>query len=199
MTRVSVYSAALVACVAATAMIVASIATPNWVSYSVTTAQGETFEKHIGLHKSCSNLDAPACRDFPYAELCQAGEERYFCSMWRTVGFMASLAAILCLAGLVGFAVILRGGKYKRETGWPFVGGMLSLVAVVEFVMISIVAYLFENDDQFTVPGWNLDFSWYLSTVSAALCLLAAAGLAVSAYLLPPEEGYEFLEDPLDA
>lgn len=60
-------------------------------------------------------------------------------------------------------------------------------------------AYLFENDDQFTVPGWNLDFSWYLGTVSAALCLLAAAGLAVSAYLLPPEEGYEFLEDPLDA
>jgi len=38
-----------------------------------------------------------------------------------------------------------------------------------------------------------------LSTVSAAIALLSAVGLAISAYVLPPEEGYEFLEDPLDA
>lgn len=48
------------------------------------------------------------------------------------------------------------------------------------------------------VPGWNLDLSWILSTVSAALCFVAALGLAFSAYLLPPEEGYDFLEDPID-
>lgn len=119
-------------------MIIASIWMPNWVSYSVTAANGETFEKHIGLHKSCSTLDDPPCRDFPYKELCQQGE-RYFCSMWRTVGFMASFATILCLACLVSFTVIMAGGKYKRETGWPFVGVMLTLVAVVEFVIISIV------------------------------------------------------------
>lgn len=119
-------------------MTIASLATPNWVSYSVTTAKGETFEKNIGLHKSCSNLDSPQCRVFPSPELCQAGE-RYFCSMWRTVGFMASFATILCLAGLVTFLVIMRGGKYKRETGWHFVAGMLSLVAIVELVMISLV------------------------------------------------------------
>lgn len=119
-------------------MTIASLATPNWVSYSVTTAKGETFEKNIGLHKSCSNLDSQRCRDFPSPELCQAGG-RYFCSMWRTVGFMASFATILCLASLVTFLVIMRGGKYKRETGWPFVTAMLSLVAVVELVMISLV------------------------------------------------------------
>lgn len=119
-------------------MIVVSIWIPNWVSYSVTTTSGETVEKHIGLHRSCSNLDDPQCRNFPYKELCQDGE-RYFCSMWRTVGFMASFATILCLAGLVSFAVILSGGKYKRETGWPFVGAMLTLVSVVEFATISIV------------------------------------------------------------
>lgn len=60
-------------------------------------------------------------------------------------------------------------------------------------------AYLFDHDDQFKIPGWNLDFSWYLSIISAAFCLLSAAGLAVSAYLLPPEGGYEFLGDPGDA
>ncbi|KAK7423146.1 hypothetical protein QQZ08_009000 [Neonectria magnoliae] len=198
MTRVSVYTSALVAFAAATVMIVVSIWIPNWVSYSVTTTTGETVEKHIGLHRSCSNLSDPPCRSFPYEELCQDGE-RYFCDMWRTVGFMASFATILCLAGLVSFAVIMSGGKYKRETGWPFVGAMLTLVSVVEFATISIVAYLYENDDQFTIPGWNLDVSFYLSTTSASISILTAAGLVLSAYLLPPEEGYDFLEDPLDA
>ncbi|KJK89031.1 hypothetical protein H633G_07080 [Metarhizium anisopliae BRIP 53284] len=174
MTRVYVYSSALVAFVAATGMIVASIFIPNWVSYSVTTPKGDVVEKHIGLHKTCSNLNSPTCREFPTAELCQAGE-RYFCDMWKT------------------------GGKYKRETGWPLVAGMLTLVSVVEFAVISIVAYLFDHDEQFTIPGWNLDVSWYISTVSATIALLAAAGLAVSAYLLSPEGGYEFLEDPIDA
>lgn len=47
------------------------------------------------------------------------------------------------------------------------------------------------------VPGWNLDASWIISTVSAAICLLIAVGLAASAYLLPPEEGYDFLDDPI--
>jgi hypothetical protein len=198
MTRVYVYSTALVAFVAATALLIAATWTPYWVTYSVTTGMGDKIEKHIGLHKSCYSLDDPHCREFPYRELCVEGE-RYFCSMWRTVGFMASFATILSLACLVSFAVIMGGGKYKRETGWPFVGAMLTLVSVVEFAIISIVAYLFDHDDQFTIPGWHLDSSWYLGTVSAAICLLSAIGLAVSAYLLPPEEGYEFLEDPLDA
>ncbi|KAL6908301.1 hypothetical protein GGI43DRAFT_392416 [Trichoderma evansii] len=198
MTRVYVYTAGLVAFVAATAMIVASVTEPHWVSYSVTTTSGETLEKHIGLHKSCSSLDDPHCRDFPSKELCQYGE-RYFCSMWRTVGFMASFEIILCLASLVAFALVMGGGKYRRETGWPFVAALLTLVSVVEFIIISIVAYLYDHDDQFTVPGWNLDVSWYLGTVSAGISLVIAAGLAASAYLLPPEEGYEFLDDPLNA
>lgn len=207
-------------------MIVASITEPHWVSYSVTTTSGETLEKHIGLHKSCSSLDDPHCRDFPSKELCQYGE-RYFCSMWRTVGFMASFTIILCLASLIAFALVMGGGKYRRETGWPFVSALLTLVSVVEFIIISIVvriskaqikhghvgkkkkelsgltvvaqAYLYDHDDQFTVPGWNLDVSWYLGTVSAGISLVIAAGLAASAYLLPPEEGYEFLDDPLNA
>ncbi|KAL7942429.1 hypothetical protein V8C42DRAFT_332405 [Trichoderma barbatum] len=198
MTRVYVYTAGLVAFVAVTAMIVASITEPNWVSYSVTTTAGETLEKHIGLHKSCSSLDDPHCHAFPSKELCQYGE-RYFCSMWRTVGFLASFAIILCLASLISFALVMVGGKYRRETGWPFVAALLTLVSVVEFIIISIVAYLYDHDDQFTIPGWNLDVSWYLGTVSAALSLITAGGLAASAYLLPPEEGYEFLNDPIHA
>ncbi|KAK5987521.1 hypothetical protein PT974_11652 [Cladobotryum mycophilum] len=198
MTRVYIYSAALVAFVAATVMILVAITEPNWVSYSVTTPQGHTFEKHIGLARSCSTLGDPECRSYPYKELCQDGG-RYFCSMWRTVSFIASFAVILCLVNLITFALILGGGKYKRETGWPFIGAMLTMIATLQFIIISIVAYLYDNDDQFTIPGWKLDVSWYLSTVSGAICLITAAGLAASAYLLPREDGYYFLEDPLDA
>lgn len=119
-------------------MIAVPIWLPNWVTYSVTSATGDTVERHIGLHKSCSTLDDPYCRDFPPRDLCEGGE-RYFCSMWRTVGFLASFTTLLCLGGLVTFIVIMCGGKYKRETGWPFAAGMLTLVSVVEFAAISIV------------------------------------------------------------
>ncbi|KAG5752546.1 hypothetical protein H9Q69_004808 [Fusarium xylarioides] len=198
MTRVSVYTSALAAFVAATVMIVIPIWLPNWVTYSVTSATGEIVERHIGLHKSCSTLDDPYCRPFPPKDLCQGGE-RYFCSMWRTVGFLASFTTLLCLGGLVTFVVIMCGGKYKRETGWPFAAGMLTLISIMEFVAISIVAYLYDHDDQFNIPGWLLDTSFYLSTTAAVICLLTATGIAFSAYLLPPEEGYDFLSDPLDA
>jgi hypothetical protein len=64
--------------------------------------------------------------------------------MWRTVGFMASFAIILCLASLISFAIVMAGGKYRRETGWPFVSALLTLVSVVEFIIISIVVRIVE-------------------------------------------------------
>ncbi|OLN93057.1 hypothetical protein CCHL11_07497 [Colletotrichum chlorophyti] len=197
MTRVSVYSAALVAFVAATAMIISSITIPHWVSYSVTTADGKEFSKHIGLHRVCSNVEDPPCKLFPTDELCSKDGERYFCSMWRSVGFLASFSTILHLASLVTFLVIMAGGKYKRETGWKILGGLLVLVALVEFTLMGIVAYLYDHDEQFRVPGWGLDTSWILCTISASLSVLSALGLAISAFVLPPEEGYEFLNDPI--
>lgn len=120
------------------AMAVASIGTHDWVTYSVTTPKGDRFEKHIGLHRSCSSLASPPCSPYPPESLCLGGA-RYFCNMWRTAGFMASFGAILCLASLVTFAVVMRGGKYKRETGWPVVAGMLTLASAVEFAVVSIV------------------------------------------------------------
>jgi hypothetical protein len=59
-------------------------------------------------------------------------------------------------------------------------------------------AYLYDNDGQFSIPGWRLDKSWYLSTVGATISLVTAIGMALSAYMLPPEEGYEFIDDPID-
>jgi len=176
-------------------MLVVSIASPAWVSYKTKTDAGDAVYKRIGLHQSCSNLATPQCRTFPDDQLC-LGDERSFCDMWRTVGFLANLSAIFHLAGVVALGVVMANGKYQRERGWPLVTGLLGVAAVVEYVIIGIVAYLYDNDEQFAVAGWALDYSWYLCLVSAMAAALGATMLASSAYLLPPEDGYDFLEDP---
>lgn len=60
-------------------------------------------------------------------------------------------------------------------------------------------SFLYDNDEYFSVPGWNLDTSWVLCTVSASIAALLGGTLTICAYLLPPEDdGYNFLEDPID-
>ena len=199
MTRTVVYSAALVAFASATAMTLASIALPNWVSYGVTSTKGRSVTRNVGLHRSCSSVLDPPCRPFPLDRDDCAGDGSAFCSMWRTTGFLVSLAAVLELVTLVAFRVVMAGGKQKRVGGWRILGGLLSTVALVLVAAVSIVAYLYDNDDKFFVPGWHLDTSWILATVSAGLSVLCAAGLATSAFVLPQERGYEFLGDPAAA
>ncbi|TQV92873.1 hypothetical protein V2A60_003821 [Cordyceps javanica] len=179
-------------------MILASIAMPNWIDYAVTTAKGDTIRKTIGLHRSCSTLDGYRCAPYPTAGLCQS-ERPYFCTVWRTTGWLASFSVVLALAGLVSFGVALGGGKYRRESGWPFVAALVATFAGVQLIVVSIVAYLFDHDDQFVIPGWQLGASWYLSLSSALLGIATVVGLVLSTFLLPPEGGYEFLDEPMDA
>jgi hypothetical protein len=195
MTRRNVYWAGLAAFGAATAMMLISIGSPDWVSFKTQTTVGDYVYKRVGLHQTCTNLPEPRCTTFPDEQLC-TGDERTFCDMWRTVGFLANLSAIVHLAGVVAFVVVMAGGKYQRERGWPLIGGLLAVASVVEFFIIAIVSYLYDYDEQFTVAGWALDYSWYLCLASATTAALGAAGLVSSAYVLPPEDGYEFLEDP---
>lgn len=54
-------------------------------------------------------------------------------------------------------------------------------------------AYLFDHDDLFLVPGYELGMAFYLSAGSVVAAMLAAAGLAISAIVLPREDGYEML------
>ncbi|KAM0510275.1 hypothetical protein ACHAPB_000625 [Verticillium nonalfalfae] len=69
----------------------------------------------------------------------QCTGERSFCSMWRTVGFLASFATILQLATIVSFLVIMVGGRFKREVGWKLLGLMLVVVGLFEFSIMGIV------------------------------------------------------------
>ena len=63
-----------------------------------------------------------------------------------------------------------------------------------EGLMLGPQAYLYDNDDRF-FPGWRLDTSWILCTVSWSVMVLLAAGLSASAFLLSPEGGYELIPD----
>ncbi|SPQ21981.1 5694e39c-5271-435a-a649-dba11c1f462f [Thermothielavioides terrestris] len=197
MTRTVVYGSALVAVVAATAMTLTAILSPRWVSYTVPAPAGGTVTDTIGLHHRCASSTG-RCLPFPDEARCQAGgsEGRAFCSMWRSAGFLMNLAAVAELATVVGFLAVMAGGKVKRQGGWKVLGGMLGAVAAAELVGMAVVAYLFDHNELFLVPGYRLDSSWYLCMLSAAVALLAAAGLAISAFVLPPEDGYQLLSDP---
>ncbi|KAK6841737.1 hypothetical protein PG990_006269 [Apiospora arundinis] len=197
MTRLVVYNVALGVFVAATILTITSIMTSNWVEYSVTAQNtNATFSHHMGLHKSCSlsaTTDTMTCRPFPDEDDCR--DDQFFCSMWRSSGFLMSFATVVELATAISFLVVMLGGKYKREEGWFVIAGLLIADAMIEFAGMGIVAYLFNTDTQFDSPGWDLGYSWILCTVSASVSVLLAIAFSLSAYFLPPEDDYEYVGD----
>ena len=55
--------------------------------------------------------------------------------------------------------------------------------------------YLKDNDEKFSVPGWHLDKSWDLCTVSWVMQVLVALAITFAALYLPSEGGYELIPD----
>ncbi|KAK4122297.1 hypothetical protein N657DRAFT_646985 [Parathielavia appendiculata] len=121
-------------------MTIISIISPNWVSYTVPAPTGGTVTDSIGLHRRCTSSPGNwKCTPFPDEARCE-GDGRSLCSMWRTTGFLMSFATVAELATVVGFLVILAGGKVKRHGGgWRILGGMLAVVATAEFVGMAVV------------------------------------------------------------
>ena len=107
-----------------------------------------------GLHSRCNSV-TDECNYFPQQADCH-GDERAFCTLWRSVGFLMSLAVVLEGMTLIAFVVMLAGGKQKRENGWRIVCALLCIVAVVQCLAMAFIAYLYNNDDRF-FPGWKLD------------------------------------------
>lgn len=90
-----------------------------------------------GLHRRCSSL-TDTCESFPQREDCH-GEDRYFCSMWRSVGFLMSFAVVLEGMSIVAYLIILSGGKRLRENGWRLLSILIILSAVLQAASMSIV------------------------------------------------------------
>ncbi|KAL1975085.1 hypothetical protein VTN31DRAFT_3477 [Thermomyces dupontii] len=193
LTKTIVYIGTLILFLIATALTLASIIIPKWVSYH---SDKPSFHYSYGLHRRCSSLTG-TCEPFPQYEDCH-GDDRYFCSMWRSVGFLMSLAVVLEAIAIVAYLVILSGGKQLRESGWGVLSMIIVFSAAAQAGSMALIAYLFDNDDRFFV-GWNLDQSWIFCTVSWCVSLFCAAAVAAAARVLPSEGGYELIPDqPLE-
>lgn len=190
MTRTAVYITSLSAFIIATSLTFTSIYTPNWLTWDVTTRGGTHVTKTIGLQRSCSSVTG-LCQSFSQDNEC-TGDDRYFCTMWRSAGFLVSLAAVLDLVTLIAFAMTILGGREKRQSGWPVLCGLLFLVAGAQCAPMAIVAYLFDHDHRFFI-GWKLDTGFILCTISWSMAALSGGLLALSALVFPPEGGYELL------
>lgn len=139
-----------------------SILTPHWLTYEAKSVNSNsTFTETIGLHQICSSLNDPPCRPYPNDDECRA--DKFFCSMWRSSGFLLSFATIVELATLVSFLVVMAGGKFKREEGWKLIGGLLLADAAVEFAGMGLVVShresacfrIVEPVSQWSAPGWK--------------------------------------------
>ncbi|KAI5257943.1 hypothetical protein E4T42_00698 [Aureobasidium subglaciale] len=193
MTRRMVYGIGLWVFLAAVALTLTSISLPSWLSYTSPSSSPTSKPIHVsyGLHSRCSSLTG--CSPFPAQEDCH-GEDRYFCSMWRSVGFLMNFSVVLELATFVSFAVVLLGGRGNRENGWKMCVGLLAVVMVCQIGAMGIVAFLFDHDNRFFV-GWTLDKSWILCTISWIVMAVDVVGMSVAAKVLPAEGDYEPIPD----
>lgn len=131
-----IYGISLWMFLAAVALTITSIILPNWVEYSSPTSDSPIHVTY-GLHKRCSSISGK-CTKFPKYEDC-VGEDRYFCSMWRSTGFFMNFALVIELAVLIAYVTILVGGRASREAGWKILAGLLGLVAVGELLAMALV------------------------------------------------------------
>ncbi|KAK3210327.1 hypothetical protein GRF29_44g2338284 [Pseudopithomyces chartarum] len=217
MTRRIVYNVGLWLTLASTAMTIASIYMPRWISFDAVSLPShppppypriDISNRHpqnhdgrkfsYGLHSRYSNIpNEPEYVAFPSKEQCRTDES--FCNMWRTVGFFISFDVAVELCTLVSFIVIIAGGVQRRAAGWQIVTALLLFSAFIQCIGMAIVSHLFTSHPRFHLPGHYLDASWSLCTASFATLFLSALGMTASALYLPPEGDYELLpEDNLE-
>jgi hypothetical protein len=155
LTRSIVFSITLFLFLVATGMTIASIIVPNWIAYDTTTKTHKSLHYTYGLHQRCSNTQIPpesnmtpnppfwtnsalTCTSYPRYSDCQ-GEDRYFCSMWRSVGFLMSFAVVIEGMTIAAFAILLAGGKQRRESGWGALAILTGLAAGVQMLGMALI------------------------------------------------------------
>lgn len=136
MTRRVVYGISLWVYLGAVACTIAAIALPNWVSYTSPT-DNDPIKVTYGLHKRCSSITGQ-CMPFPQDQDCY-GDNRSFCSMWRSTGFFMNFSVVFEVAVLVAYIVILVGGRGTREVGWKILSPLLFVVTAAQLVAMTLV------------------------------------------------------------
>jgi hypothetical protein len=143
MTRRIVYGISLWVYLGAFACSIAAVALPNWISYTSPT-DNDPIHVSYGLHKRCSSITGQ-CTPFPQDQDCY-GDDRSFCSMWRSTGFLMNFSIIFEVAVLVAYLVILVGGRGTREVGWKILTPLLLVVAAAQLVAMTLVVGLDGSD-----------------------------------------------------
>jgi hypothetical protein len=136
MTRRVVYGISLWVYLGAVACTIAAIALPNWISYTSPT-DNDPIHVSYGLHKRCSSITG-VCIPFPQDSDCY-GDNRSFCSMWRSTAFLMNFSIVFEVAVLVAYIVILVGGRGARESGWKILSPLLFIATAVQLVAMSLV------------------------------------------------------------
>ncbi|KAK3903098.1 hypothetical protein C8A05DRAFT_43618 [Staphylotrichum tortipilum] len=203
MSRTAVHRAALLALVVATALTLTTLLTPSWISYTTHAPSGAILSSSLGLYRRCTTTTTPSstsltwtCTPFPDPARCGSdGEGMSFCAMWRAAGGLMGLAVVGEVVAVVGGVVGLGRARGRKEGRgwWWLVGGLAGVVGGLQVLAGAVVAYLYDHDDMFLVPGYRLDSSWYLCAASAAVALLAVVGLALAGLVLPTtRDGYRY-------
>lgn len=122
-----------------------------------------------GLHYRCFSTtgtttigtrNTTTCVRFPQFDDC-TGDDRQFCSMWRSVGFFMSFAVLLEGMTLITYIIILAGGKQVRESGWRILSLFLVLVALVQCASMGLVVS-FRLPFSFISRKLNIEFFFFL-------------------------------------
>ncbi|KAK4457663.1 hypothetical protein QBC42DRAFT_278601 [Cladorrhinum samala] len=210
--RQVVYRGGLMGVAIATTLTLLSVSRPYWITLSHPPLMSDS----IGLYQRCTSSSSSSsssqtrtCNRFPDERKCPLNQgntsnENSFCSMWSTAGAVTAL--IVPLMEFLTLAVMMvkfrffdrRGGGGGRggvQEGWKaiFPAGMVILAAGFEGFGVAVMAYIFDNDEMFLVPGYELGLSWYLALMSSAMLWLTASWMVIGSWILP--EGKEKKEE----
>ncbi|KAI9853900.1 MAG: hypothetical protein M1824_000825 [Vezdaea acicularis] len=173
-------------------MTLAASIMPRWIILDIEGSAGTHIHYTYGLTKRCTA--SGLCEKFPQQNDC-FGTERQFCSMWRSTAFLQSFTVVLEGMILVTFITLLVGGKQKRDEGWKVLSSLLFLAGLAQCAGMALVTYIYDYDEAHFLIGCHLGISWVICTISWCILIVAAIGVAISAYLLPQEGGYELIPD----
>ncbi|KAF3281959.1 hypothetical protein TWF970_001908 [Orbilia oligospora] len=221
MSRTIFYGASFAAFASASILTLTAITLPRWVSYTYETSSGPITQTY-GLRHSCRtgpSLTNPTtiCRPFPTLQDCE--DSAHFCSLWKSTNYLMNLAVSVEVLTCLCFILILSSPNTTttttrdnntttnsnntttnntiRKSGWKFLVLLLSISVTCQLLAMSLVSYVYENDERFFV-GWRLDVCWVLCMVSWGVGLVVTGLVGLVGWVLPEDaggrEGYERLQ-----
>ncbi|KAK3994699.1 hypothetical protein QBC44DRAFT_38748 [Cladorrhinum sp. PSN332] len=199
MSRQLLHHASLLSLTLATSLTLLSIPYTNWITLTINIPSSSSSSSNgphaappltdsFGLFQRCTSPGSGPnrCVSFPEERKCSESDMP-FCNLWWTAGVLLGLA--VPLMQVLTVVAFVRCCPKK----WKLPAGVLVLTSGVQGFGVTIMAYLFDHDELFWVPGYQLGLSWYLAFLSAGTMFLTACGMAIGASVLPTEKEYKLV------